>query len=177
MTNNFYKQLSLALAIDYYFVSYMTESGRGQGLYLLISTHLKEPFKNLLGDLGCEFGIYEYTEDPENFYWIEFGEEQDKDRAEKYFEAFQFANRINEMIVKPNLYEGEKMPKQEICNWYLHAIEEFFKNDLKGEIPIPFGINETYPNERNFMVYTEDGIKGLFKGSLIFKNSAIRFVK
>lgn len=177
MNQDFSKQLVLALLIDYYYVSHMTDSGRGQGLYLLSSKHLLEPFKNLFDDLGCGVGAYDYTEDLGNFYWMEFRKEQDKDIAEKYFEAFQFANRRNELIVNPNLHEGEKLPKQEICNWYLHAIEQFFKNNLEGEIPIPVGINETYPNERDFVTYTEDGMKGLFKGSMIFKNSPIAFVK
>ena len=177
MNQDFVRQLGLALLIDYYYVSFMTAERRGQDLYLRTSKYLSEHYKNILVGLECEFGIFEDTEDPDNYCWIEFGDEQNKDRVEKYFEAFQFANRKNEFIVVPDLYEGEKSPKQEVCNWYLSAIERFFANNLNGTITIPFGISEANLNERSFMLYTEDGMKGLFNGSMIFKNSPIAFVK
>ena len=177
MNQDFFRQLGLALMIDYYHVSYMTDDHRGKGLDLLTSKSLWNHFKNVFIGLDCEFSAFNDTGDPENYVWIEFEKEQDKEKVEKYFEAFQFANRKNEMIAIPDLYEGEKLPKQEICHWYLNAIEQFFANDLKGTIAIPFGISETYLDERTFMLYTEDGMKGLFNGSLVFKNSPIAFVK
>jgi hypothetical protein len=96
------------------------------------------------------------------------------------FHHFGTAGRgqvTNFLIVLPDLYEGEKDVKQEICNWYLHSIEECFKNDLDGAaISIPFGISEDDPSERMFMLYEKDGLKGLYKGSDVFDKSLIRYI-
>lgn len=175
MNNQFFQQLGYALMADYFNVSFMTTNGRGQGLNLLCSKYVFSHFQHLLVHLDADIKVFEYTED-KNFVWIEFNNSKAKELVDDYFENFNFANRKNEMIAIPNVYEGEKDAKQFICNWYLHAIETFFKNDFEGVISIPQGISEDDANERMFMLYGKDGLKGLHKGSQVFEKSPIKFV-
>jgi hypothetical protein len=175
MNIQFVNQLAYALMADYFNVSFMTTSGRGQGLDLMCSKFVFSQLQHLLIHLGADIKVFQHTENM-NFVWIEFNTIEAKQLVEEYFESFNFANRKNEMIAMPNVFEGEMVAKQFICNWYLDAIETFFMNDFEGVISIPQGVSEDDINERLFMLYDKDGLKGLFKGSQVFTKSPIKFV-
>jgi hypothetical protein len=174
--NSFFHTLGYSLLADYFNVSFMTTNGRGKDLKMLCSKDIFFHFQPLLASLNSDINIFEYTKN-ESFLWIEFTDLNSKELVEDYFINFNLQNRSNFLIVLPDLYEGEKDAKQEICNWYLQSIEECFKNDLDGAaISIPFGISEDDPSERMFMLYEKDGLKGLYKGSDVFDKSLIRYI-
>ena len=174
MQFQFFHSLGLSLIADYYHVSFMTESGRGQGLYLLTAKKIFEQVKNIFVGLDCDFSAFEFTED-NRFVWIQFASDFEKSKVDDYFENFNFINRRNALIAMPDIFEGEKEAKQILCNWYLGAIEDFVASDMAGTIAIPQGISEDDANERMFMVYDDKGMKGLYKGSQIFQKSKIKF--
>ena len=173
----FLKQFGIALMADYFNISYLVNNSRAQNLYFLVPEPMWEYYDNFYKELGVKFSFGEVKENPENFAWLVFNSPKDKEIVEDYYEAFNLHNRKNEMISFPDIYEGKKDPQDDICGWYLGAIESFFKNNFETKLPIPFGISEDDPNERMFMLYSENGMTGLYKGSQIFQNSPIRFVK
>lgn len=175
MNFDFFHSLGLALIADYYHVSFMTANGRGQGLHLLTSKKIFEEVKNIFVDLDCEFNAFEFTND-KNYLWLEFISEVEKSKVNDYFEQFNFANRRNALIALPDMFEGERVAKDILCNWYLGAIETFISSDMSGTIAIPQGICEEDATQRMFMVYDENGMKGLYKGSQIFQNSKIKYI-
>jgi TPR repeat protein len=172
----FLKQFGIALMADYFNISYLVNNSRAQNLYFLVPEPMREYYDNFYSELGVNFSFEIVKESPEKFAWLVFDSEKDKEIVEDYYEAFNFHNRRNEMISFPDIYEGKKDPQDDVCGWYLDAIESFFKNNFESKLPIPFGICEDDPNERMFMLYSENGMIGLYKGSQIFKNSPIRFV-
>lgn len=174
MKFDFFHSLGLALIADYYYVSFLTESGRGQDLYLLTSKKIFEQVKNIFVGLDCDFSAFEFKDD-KNFVWIQFSSENEKSKVENYFEQFNFINRRNDLIAMPEMFEGERIAKQILCNWYLSAIEDFVGSDMAGTIAIPQGISEDDASERMFMVYDDKGMKGLYKGSQVFQNSKIKY--
>lgn len=176
MTKEFMPQFGIALLADYYHVTYLLNSDRAQGLNICIPGPMWSHFGNFFDELEIDFTMERVKENPENYAWIKFASEKEKNKADDYFEAFNFHNRKNEMIALPNLYEGKSTPNSDICVWYLDAIISFFNEDFESKIAIPFGISEDDPNERMFMVYSNTGMVGLYKGTQLFKNSPIRFV-
>jgi len=174
MKFEFFNCLGLALIADYYHVSFLTDSGRGQGLHLFTSKKIFEQVKNIFIGLNCSFSGAESSEDS-NYIWINFQSQEDKDIVDDYFEKFNFTHRRNALIAIPDMYEGQREPKQQLCNWYLSVIEDFLSKDMAGVIAIPQGISDDNANERMFMLYDEKGMKGLYKGSDVFQNSKIKY--
>lgn len=174
MKFEFFHSLGLALIADYYYVSFLTKCGRGQGLHLLTSKKIFEQVKDVFVGLDCEFKAFEFTND-ENYIWLEFVSEDEKNKVDNYFEQFNFSNRRNALIALPDMFEGERVAKDVLCNWYLGAIETFISSDLSGTIAIPQGICEDDMTQRMFMVYDDKGMKGLYKGCQIFEKSKIRY--
>lgn len=177
MSNSFAKQLGMALSADYFEISSLLSSDKSQNLDFVAPSPMWNHYNNVYLDLGIKFTLERTEEDPENFAWLSFSSKIEKSIAEDYFKAFNFHNRTNAMIVLPNLNEDRKAPNEDVCCWYLTAIESFYRNNFHSNIPIPFGICESNPKERMFMVYSETGCLGLHKGTNLFKNSPIRFVK
>ena len=174
--NTFENTLSYALMADYFNISFMTTNGRGKDLNMLCSKYVFFHFQALLVDLGNSIKVFEYTND-KDFVWINFNDSDAKEVVSDYFENFNLANRMGNMIIMPDVHEGEKNPKQYICSWYLFAIEESFRNNFENShVCIPVGISEDDPNERMFMVYNKYGMTGLYKGSQLFNKSLIRFI-
>lgn len=173
----FLMQFGIALMADYFNLSYLVNNSRAKDLYFLVPQPMWEHYGDFYEVLGVNFSFRAVKENPEKFAWLEFDSKKDKEIVENYYEAFNLHNRKNEMIVLPDVYEGKKDIQDEVCGWYLNAIESFFKNNFESKLPIPFGICEGDPTERMFMLYSENGMIGLYKGSQIFQNSTIRFVK
>ena len=175
MKFEFYNCLGLALIADYYHVSFMTDNGRGQGLHLFTSKKLFEQVKTIFIGLNCSFSWSDSTED-ENYIWINFESQEEKNIVDEYFEQFNFTHRMNELIALPNMYEGQDLPKQQLCDWYLGAIEDFIGKDMATIIAIPQGAAEDNDNERMFMLYDDKSMKGLYRGSQVFQSSNIKFI-
>jgi hypothetical protein len=175
MKFDFYNCLGLALIADYYQTSFQMTNGRGYDLNLLVPKSIGSQFASLFKDLDSNFNGFDCDEDP-NYFWIEFASEIDKRKIDDYFQDFNLTHRQNAMIALPNLHEGAREVDEKLCEWYLKVIEGYLRDDFKGRIAIPFGVDESNENERIFMAYDEKGMKGLFKGSTIFKKSKIRFV-
>ena len=175
MKFDFYNCLGLALIADYYQTSFQMTNGRGYDLNLLVPKSIGAQFANLFKDLDSNFNGFDCDEDP-NYFWVEFASEIDKRKVDDYFQDFNLTHRQNAMIALPNLYEGSREVDEKLCEWYLKVIEGYLRDDFKGRIAIPFGVDESNTNERIFMAYDDKGLKGLFKGSTIFKKSKIRFV-
>ncbi len=175
MKFDFYNCLGLALIADYYQTSFQMTNGRGYDLNLLVPKCIGAQFANLFKEIGSTFNGFDCDEDP-NYFWIEFTSDTEKSKVDEYFQDFNLTHRQNAMIALPNLYEGSREVNEKLCEWYLKVIEDYLRDDFKGRIAIPFGLDESNSNERIFMAYDENGMKGLFKGSTIFKKSKIRFV-
>ena len=175
MKFEFFNCLGLALIADYYQTSFQMTNGRGYDLNLLVPKSIGEQFGNIFKNLGSDFNSFDCDEDP-NYFWIEFATVLDKRKVDVYFQDFNLTHRQNAMIALPNLYEGSREVNEKLCEWYLKVIEGYLRDDFKGRIAIPFGVDESNTNERIFMAYDDKGMKGLFKGSTIFKKSKIRFV-
>jgi len=175
MKLEFYNCLGLALIADYYQTSFQMTNGRGYDLNLLVPKSIGSQFANLFKDLDSNFNGFDCDED-QNYFWIEFATELDKRKVEVYFQDFNLTHRQNAMIAVPNLYEGANEVNEKLCEWYLKVIEGYLRDNFKGRIAIPYGVDELNTNDRMFMAYDDKGMKGLFKGSLIFKKSKIRFV-
>jgi TPR repeat protein len=173
----FLKQFGIALMADYFNISYLVNNSRAKDLYFLVPEPMWEYYNDFYKELGVNFSFGDVKENPEEFAWLVFDSAKDKEIVEDYYDAFNFNNRRNEMISFPDIYEGKKDPQNEVCGWYLGAIESYFRNNFESKIPIPMGICEDDPSERVFMLYSENGMIGLYKGSQIFQNSPIRFVK
>lgn len=174
MTNTFQNALGLSLLADYYHVSFLMENGRGYDCNFLVPKSIGAQFANVIKSLDCNFTGYECEEDS-NYFWLEFETEMDKSKADDYFQSFNFTNRANLLIANADVYEGKLEPNQYLCGWYLEEIEKFLAGDMKGKIAVPQGVSEVSSHEREFMVYDENGLKGLYIGSFLFQNKKIRF--
>ena len=106
--NTFENTLSYALMADYFNISFMTTNGRGKDLNMLCSKYVFFHFQALLVDLGNSIKVFEYTND-KDFVWINFNDSDAKEVVSDYFENFNLANRMGNMIIMPDVHEGEKI--------------------------------------------------------------------
>jgi hypothetical protein len=174
MSDDFFRVLGLSLMADYFNVRQLSNTHKSE-LDFLCKKTIFEHFTNVFDGLGANHELYECSQD-DSYLWITFKSDQDKDLVDNYFTNFNHFNRKNSMIVIPDLYEGSSSVKIEICSYYLRAIEAMIESDFKLNIAIPFGISEDDESLRQFMLYDENKMLGLYKGTVIFKNSPIRFV-
>lgn len=175
MSDEFYQVLGVSVLADYFSISYLRGNGRGYDLNFLCMKSIAPHFANIFKGLGASFQGWEYEEDA-RYCWLEFQSEDDKDLVDDYFSQFNLNSRKLAMIAIPDLYEGTDKAKPELCDWYLHAIEEFIVGDLQSPLAIPFGVSDNDAAVRVFMVYNKKGMVGLYPGPQIFENSPIRFV-
>jgi hypothetical protein len=174
MSDEFFRVLGLSLMADYFNVRQLSSTHKSE-LDFLCKKTIFEHFTNVFDGLGAKHILHECSQD-QSYLWITFKSDQDKDLVDDYFTNFNHFNRKNSLIALPNLYEGSSNVNIEICAYYLRAIEAMIESDFKSKIAIPFGISEYDENVRQFMLYDENRMLGLYKGTDIFKNSPIRFV-
>ncbi len=174
MSEAFFRVLGLSLMADYFNVRQLSSKHKSELVFLCKKT-IFEHFTSVFDGLGAKHKLYECSQD-NNYLWIAFNSDKDKDLVDDYFTNFNHFNRKNSLIALPNLYEGSSNVNIEVCAYYLHAIETMIESDFKSNIAIPFGISEDDENIRQFMLYDENKMLGLYKGTDIFKNSPIRFV-
>lgn len=175
MSDEFFRVLGLSLMADYFNVSFLSENGRGYDLNFLCKKSIARNFANVFQGLDSNFSGWDCEED-QNYCWFEFNSEDDKEKVEDYFMQFNQINRKNALIAMPNLYEGSASVNVEICDYYLAAIEAMIESDFKTKIAIPFGISESDEKIRQFMLYDERQMLGLYKGTDIFNNNSIGVV-
>jgi len=175
MNDDFHKILGLSLMADYFNVSYLRDNGRGYDLNFLCKKTISADFANVFLGLNSKYSCWECDED-DRYCWFEFNSEDDREKVEDYFMRLNHSNRKSSMIAMPDLYEGTANVKAEICDYYLAAIEGVFESDFKTSIAIPFGICEDDASIRMFMLYDEQRMIGLYKGTDVFKNSPVKFV-
>lgn len=174
MSNEFFRVLGLSLIADYYNVRQIS-STHGSELDFLCKKTIASHFSNVFDGLGARHSVFDCTQD-DRYFWFTFDSSQDKELADDYFTNFNHFNRKNAMIAMPDLYEGASSVNIEICAYYLAAIEAMIENDFKSNIAIPFGISDYNKKIRQFMLYDEKRMLGLYKGTDVFKNDPIGIV-
>jgi len=168
----FWLPLQISLMADYFSISEMLRDGRRDGLKFLCEKNLAAKFYNACIELGGEASLKIRDE---RYAEMIFSDEKSMDILDSYYQSWNHVSRTQlYMIAMPNIFEGKAEVNNHLCNWYLYSIEEFLANDLKGQIAIPYGANDDSPSGldvREFMVYSDKGMTGLYPGTYLFPDS------
>lgn len=171
----FWQYLLTSVMIDYFNMSFMVDNGRGKDLQVLCLKALVSQWTNVFDGLGSRYKLYNCDAD-ENYGWIVFDSEEDKDLVDTYFLNFNNNNRRIAEVPMPDLYEGRETPVQEVCQYYLQAIEQFVSDDMSGQIAIPVGEYDEDSRDRLFVVADQERILGAEIGVRLFGQQPISFM-